>query len=53
MLGDRQECQDRLFYEFDLDDVVPGDHYQRHQHNIKDQNRSSIRRQRKKNVCPF
>ena len=26
MLGTRQGIQDRLFYEFDLDEVVPGDH---------------------------
>jgi transposase len=26
MLGSRQDNQDRLFYEFDLDEVVPGDH---------------------------
>lgn len=26
MLGDRQGSQDRLFYAFDLDEVVPGDH---------------------------
>ena len=26
MLGDRQGCQDRLFYEFDLEDVVPCGH---------------------------
>lgn len=26
MMGDRVGCQDRLFYEFDLDDVVPADH---------------------------
>ncbi len=26
MMGDRQGCQDRLFYEFDLEDVVPADH---------------------------
>ena len=26
MLGSRQGNQDRLFYEFDLDEVVPGDH---------------------------
>lgn len=26
MLGTRQSSQDRLFYEFDLDEVVPGDH---------------------------
>ncbi len=26
MMGERQGCQDRLFYEFDLEDVVPADH---------------------------
>jgi transposase len=26
MMGERQGCQDRLFYEFDLEDVVPIDH---------------------------
>jgi transposase len=26
MMGERQACQDRLFYEFDLEDVVPIDH---------------------------
>jgi transposase len=26
MLGERVGCQDRLFYAFDLDDAVPGDH---------------------------
>lgn len=26
MLGDRVGLQDRLFYEFDLDDRVPNDH---------------------------
>ena len=29
MMGARQGCQDRLFYEFDLDDVVPSDHFLR------------------------
>jgi hypothetical protein len=26
MMGERLGCQDRLFYEFDLDEVVPRDH---------------------------
>ena len=26
MMGARLGCQDRLFYEFDLEDVVPRDH---------------------------
>jgi len=26
MMGARVGCQDRLFYEFDLETVVPGDH---------------------------
>lgn len=26
MMGERQGCKDRLFYEFDLEDVVPADH---------------------------
>ena len=29
MMGERLSCQDRLFYEFDLEDVVPGDHFLR------------------------
>lgn len=26
MMGERQRCQDRLFYAFDLEDIVPADH---------------------------
>ncbi len=26
MMGDRQGCQDRLFYEFDLETMVPSGH---------------------------
>lgn len=29
MMGERLSCQDRLFYEFDLEDVVPADHFLR------------------------
>jgi hypothetical protein len=30
MLGERVGQQDRLFYEFDLDDRIPSDHLLRH-----------------------